>query len=63
MEAYEAFASIYDAFMEEIDYDMWVAYLHKIWEKECFQPKLIVDLGCGTGNANFSKTRISYDRY
>lgn len=50
MEAYEAFASIYDAFMEEIDYDMWVAYLHKIWEKECFQPKLIVDLGCGTGN-------------
>ena len=50
MEAYEAFASIYDAFMEEIDYDMWVAYLHKIWEKECFQPKLIADLGCGTGN-------------
>ena len=50
MEAYEGFASVYDEFMEETDYAMWIAYLHKIWEKENCQPKLIADLGCGTGN-------------
>lgn len=50
MGAYESFATVYDMFMEETDYAMWVAYLHKIWEKQNCQPKLIAELGCGTGN-------------
>ena len=50
MEAYEGFASVYDTFMEETDYAMWVKYLHQIWKKHNCQPKLIADLGCGTGN-------------
>ncbi|MEY8320969.1 class I SAM-dependent methyltransferase [Lachnospiraceae bacterium 46-61] len=61
MEAYEAFASIYDVFMEEIDYDMWVTYLHKIWEKEHFQPKLIADLGCGTGSVTQILAKQGYN--
>ena len=45
---------------EETDYAMWVNYLHQIWEKQNFQPKLIADLRlwyrkCYT---NISKTRI-----
>ena len=33
MEAYEGFAAVYDMFMEETDYDMWVEYIKKIWKK------------------------------
>ena len=32
MEAYEGFAAVYDMFMEETDYDMWVEYIKKIWK-------------------------------
>lgn len=50
MEAYEGFASVYDVFMGDTDYDGWVSYLEEIWKKENFHPTLIADLGCGTGN-------------
>lgn len=33
MAAYEEFASVYDIFMDNMDYDMWVKYLHDIWGK------------------------------
>lgn len=50
MEAYESFAAVYDMFMDDIDYDMWVSYLEKILKKEGLKPALALDLGCGTGN-------------
>ncbi len=50
MEAYEIFAKVYDMFMDDIDYDMWLEYLEKILKKYNMNPKLALDLGCGTGN-------------
>jgi len=50
MEAYESFASVYDIFMDDIDYDMWLHYVKDICKKEGLIPKLGLDLGCGTGN-------------
>lgn len=50
MEAYEAFASVYDLFMEDIEYEHWVKYIHDIWQREHLEPQLVLDLGCGTGN-------------
>lgn len=61
MEAYEGFASVYDEFMEETDYAMWTAYLYKIWEKENCNPKLIADLGCGTGNVSQILAKQGYN--
>lgn len=61
MEAYEGFAAVYDMFMEETDYDMWVEYIKKIWKKENCHPKLIADLGCGTGNVTQILAREGYD--
>lgn len=49
MEAYESFASVYDIFMGDIEYSGWAEYIHNIWNRENFTPKLIADLGCGTG--------------
>ena len=50
MEAYESFASVYDIFMDDVDYEMWLDYVKKINKKEGLSPKLGLDLGCGTGN-------------
>lgn len=61
MEAYEGFASVYDVFMEDTDYDQWVEYIHQIWERDGHKPKLIADLGCGTGNVTERLARKGYD--
>ena len=50
MEAYEGFASVYDVFMEDTDYDGWVMHIQEVWKKYQLEPKLCLELGCGTGN-------------
>ncbi len=50
MEVYSSFAQVYDRFMEDVDYDMWVKYLKEIWRNYGLEPKLAAELGCGTGN-------------
>ena len=39
------FASFYDAFMEDIDYDFFVDYVKKYWNKA----GIYLDAGCGSG--------------
>ena len=50
MSAYENFSKVYDKFMSDTPYDEWVDYIKKIWDKYSLFPKLIAELGCGTGN-------------
>ena len=61
MEAYESFASVYDMFMEDIDYDMWLEYIKKICGKYNISPKLGLDLGCGTGNMTIRMAQSGID--
>lgn len=61
MNAYKNFAYVYDMFMQDIDYDGWVEYLKRIWESQNFKPKLIADLGCGTGNITLRLANMGYD--
>jgi SAM-dependent methyltransferase len=61
MQAYEGFAPIYDLFMGDIDYDGWTNYIKKIWEKYNKTPKLIAELGCGTGNITGRLAKMGYD--
>lgn len=50
MSAYEAFASVYDLFMEQVEYDQWLNHIHAVWDKLGAKPKTVIDLGCGTGS-------------
>jgi len=50
MEVYEGFASVYDVFMDEIDYPTWVQYIQDTWKRLGKTPESVIDLGCGTGN-------------
>ena len=60
MEAYGNFAKVYDLFMEDIPYERWGQHIEKIWERYGIAPKLIAELGCGTGTLSnyFAKKKI-----
>ena len=46
---YQAFARVYDIYMESTPYDQWAEDIVSIWDICRFKPKLVLDLGCGTG--------------
>lgn len=60
MNAYTDFATVYDLFMEEVPYCQWLSFLEEIWRKEGLEPKVIADLGCGTGNLLVPLTEKGY---
>ncbi|MEA4972300.1 MAG: class I SAM-dependent methyltransferase [Candidatus Metalachnospira sp.] len=61
MSSYESFASVYDLFMSDVDYDEWVEYIGKLWKKFNIKPELVCDLGCGTGNISLRLSKKGYD--
>ena len=49
MESYGDFAQVYDLFMQDVPYQEWADHIEQIWKKYKITPKLIAELGCGTG--------------
>ena len=61
MSAYETFASVYDLFMEQVEYDEWLDHIHAVWKKYGITPKTILDLGCGTGSILLPLAQEGFD--
>ena len=50
MSAYGDFASVYDALMDDIDYDAWADYYLALIAHLGVQPRRLCDCACGTGS-------------
>lgn len=61
MDAYSGFAKVYDFLMKDVDYDGWVDYIEKIFNREGLKPKTILELACGTGNITNKLSKRGYD--
>lgn len=60
MESYTDFAYIYDKLIDQ-DYERWADYIEEIFKKHNVKPKLILDLGCGTGSITNILAKRGYD--
>ena len=56
--SYEAFASVYDVLMQDVDYPKRTEYLLEIFNRYDRKPTLLLDLACGTGG--FAKEMLGH---
>lgn len=56
MENYSSFAPFYDRVMDHVDYQRWYLYLCHVMIEYVNNPRVVLELGCGTGKfgAKFS---------
>lgn len=55
MSVYEGFAKVYDVFMQDAPYQLWLEFLQKNWTLASLD---VVDIGCGTGLLTVPLARI-----
>ncbi|WP_185958358.1 class I SAM-dependent DNA methyltransferase [Fodinibius sediminis] len=60
--AYTTLAAIYDAVMEEVNYDFWADYIDALMLSHHPHPKTVMELACGTGSLALSLDELEcYD--
>lgn len=57
---YNDFAEVYDK-LQDADYEKFVDYYEQIFKKFGKDPKLVLDLACGTGNITIPMSKRGYD--
>lgn len=61
MSEYIDFARFYDRLMADCDYDARCDYVCRLFKRFGFEPKLMLDLACGTGNFTYRLTGREID--
>ena len=59
--SYESLASVYDIFMDNVDYDGWCSCLTEMLREAGIRDGLVCELGCGTGDMTERLARAGYD--
>ncbi|MFH0975928.1 MAG: class I SAM-dependent methyltransferase [Spirochaetota bacterium] len=57
MKPYTTFSSVYDYVLKHVDYERWYSYIRSLMFRYIDNPKMLLELGCGTGKfgAKFSR--------
>lgn len=50
MNSYQALSAYYDRFTGDVGYVAWADFFEALFRREGMQPKLVLDLACGTGS-------------
>lgn len=61
MKAYKELSYFYDEFTTDVPYDSFINYYKQIFEKYSKNPKLILDLGCGTGTLTIKMAEQDFE--
>lgn len=61
MEAYTSFAEVYDAFMDNVPYEEWAAYIIGLLREYHIESGIVAELGCGTGSMTRLLSGAGYD--
>ena len=61
MEEYQALSSFYDELTQDVPYDKWLNFYKSVFKKFSANPKLVLDLGCGTGSMSVKLAKEGYE--
>lgn len=61
MQAYKELSNFYDEFTNDVPYDDFITYYKSIFSLYNKDPKLVLDLGCGTGTLTCKMAELGYD--
>ena len=61
MDAYTAFATVYDEFMDDIPYEKWHKYIVELLKENNVEKGIVCELGCGTGTMTEMLASSGYD--
>jgi SAM-dependent methyltransferase len=63
MDPYTDIAPVYDSLLRHVDYQEWYEYILSIMKLHVDQPRLILELGCGTGRFGSKFSNDGYTIY
>ena len=61
MKPYSIFAKYYDLLTEDVDYARRAEYLISVFKHHQVEPKIVLDLACGTGSLTIELVKAGYD--
>lgn len=61
MKAYDTLAGYYDDFCLDVPYDEFLTFYKKLFSRAGIEPKLVLDLACGTGEMTLRLAQAGYE--